>query len=196
MGEFLLDVSAVRLPCRLGECREKIGTLPPTSRVTLGDKLPTLRLVTRHRRVAERQPLPSVNGRPRASPPAGGGASPEQLSLSVTEQQTGRQQMGTDGDVTQTMMDGYPLVSPKLLPLHFTRCSREVQDADAGVKKKKKSNKPIISSVLMLHSLLIPGPKPEKGALGYSLCDIPLPVFLTSSLRCQNQPVTFPPCFV
>lgn len=125
-----------------------------------------------------------------------GGASPEQLSLSVTEQQTGRQQMGTDGDVTQTMMDGYPLVSPKLLPLHFTRCSREVQDADAGVKKKKKSNKLIISSVLMLHSLLIPGPKPEKGALGYSLCDIPLPVFLTSSLRCQNQLVTFPPFFV
>lgn len=96
--------------------------------------------------------------------------------------------MGTDGDVTQTMMDGYPLVSPKLLPLHVTRCRREVRGrgrrssstraGDSGVKR-------IISSVLMLHSLLIPGPKPEKEALGYSLRDTPLPIILTFSLPCH-----------
>lgn len=99
-----------------------------------------------------------------------GGASPERLCLSVTEQQTGRQQMGTDRDVTQTMMDGYPLVSPKLLPLHFTRCSREVQGRGRRSNSTRAGDsavKPIISSGLMLHSLLIPGPKPEKEALGY-----------------------------
>lgn len=97
------------------------------------------------------------------------------------------------------MMDGFPLVSPKLLPLHFTRCSREAQGRERtslSTRAGDDGTKWIISSVLLLHSLLIPGPKPEKEALGYSLCDIPLPIFLTCSLWSLNQLVTFPPCFV
>lgn len=94
VGEFLLDVSAIRLPCGLREChlKENRNAPPPTPRVTLGDKLPTLRLVARQK--GSRCHLLTADlGRSCQR----GGASPEQLCLSVTEQQTGRQQMGTDG---------------------------------------------------------------------------------------------------